>query len=115
MEDENDIEDVEIVASHRQREANEDGVKDDPELEDEDCSHLSCEMIIIKLVFSLMPEVILTTWRVAEVILSSWNTASSWLPGRTLARVLIGFLDEFITIIRVSNMNVRVGSYYERS
>ena len=40
MEDEDDVEDVEFVASHSKSKSNEDGVEDDAEFEDEDGGHL---------------------------------------------------------------------------
>ncbi len=40
MEDEDDVEDVEFVASHSKSQSNEDGMEDDAEFEDEDSGHL---------------------------------------------------------------------------
>ena len=40
MEDENDVEDVEFVASDSESQSNEDGMEDDAEFEDENSRHL---------------------------------------------------------------------------
>ena len=47
VEDEDDVEDIEVVAGDGKRETDEDGVKDDAEFKNEDCGHLSCEMVIV--------------------------------------------------------------------
>lgn len=49
MEDEDDIESIELLACNRQGQADEDGVEDDTEFEDEDGRHLR------RIVFDTLP------------------------------------------------------------
>lgn len=79
VEDENNVEDVEVGAGNSKCETDENGMKDDTKFKDEDRSHLSCKVVIIIKVFTLMAEVVLTTWWIAEVVFSPWNAASSRL------------------------------------
>lgn len=68
MKCEDDVEDVKVGAGNRKGESDEYGVEDDAEFEDEECSHLCSEVVIITKVVTLVAKVAFTSWRVAEVI-----------------------------------------------
>lgn len=69
VEDQHDVEDAELVARDGQREADEDRVEDDTELEDEDRHHLRREgrVRVVLGVLAVVAQVVLASRRVADV------------------------------------------------
>jgi hypothetical protein len=58
VEDEHDVEDIELVSSDRESEANEDGVEDDAEFEDKESGHLSGKELLVVLVSAVVAEMV---------------------------------------------------------
>ena len=75
MEWEHDIEDIKLGSCDSESETDEYRVEDHTELEDEESGHLGCKMFVIIRMGPAMSEMILTSWRVAEIIFSSWYTS----------------------------------------
>lgn len=72
MKDEDDVQGVEFPARDSKCEADKDGVEDDAELEDEDCSHLRCvvfdEPSTVRVIFCIFVVVVDVMAVMAEVI-----------------------------------------------
>ena len=65
MEDEHDVEGIELLAGDGEGQADEDGVEDDAEFEDEDCRHLS-RVVLPRLILVVLGIMVFS--RVAEMV-----------------------------------------------
>jgi hypothetical protein len=77
VEDEYDVEDFELFSGDCESEADEDGMEDDAEFEDEESGHLGGEVLLVVLVSAVVAEVVFTAGGIGEIVYTARDCIAS--------------------------------------